>query len=295
MGISIRRTGSVRLLSFVAPAVVFYVAFVLVPAAGGIYYSFTNWNMLRPDWRFVGLANYVEALGEDRYFISSLLFTLKYVAFMVVLQNVLALLLAILVENLRRGRLAFRTLLFMPNMISMIIAGFMWLFVFTRVIPGLAQHTMLAFLDRSWIGDPRWSFVAILLVSLWAGVGYLMVIYVAALQGVPRQMMEAAAIDGAGPVRGFFRVTLPMIAPAITICVFLSISTAFKVFEVVYSLTGGGPGRATQVIALNIFEEAFNMSQRFGYASAKATLLFLVVFAVTAVQLRIMKAREVEA
>jgi raffinose/stachyose/melibiose transport system permease protein len=258
MEITIRRSGSVRLLSFVAPALVFYVAFVLVPAAGGIYYSFTNWNMLRPDWRFVGLANYVEALGEDRYFISSLLFTLKYVAFMVVLQNVLALLLAILVENLRRGRLAFRTLLFMPNMISMIIAGFMWLFVFTRVIPGLAQHNMLAFLDRSWIGDPRWSFVAILLVSLWAGVGYLMVIYVAALQGVPRQMMEAAAIDGAGPVRGFFRVTLPM-------------------------------------IALNIFEEAFNLSQRFGYASAKATLLFLVVFAVTAVQLRIMKAREVQA
>jgi raffinose/stachyose/melibiose transport system permease protein len=189
----------------------------------------------------------------------------------------------------------FRTLLFLPNMISMIIGGFMWLFIFTRVLPRLDPDGLLGFLNQTWIGDPSWSFVAILTVSLWAGVGYLMVIYVAALQGVPRQLLESAAIDGAGRVRVVLSIILPMILPAVTIGIFLSLNMSFKVFEVVYALTGGGPGRATQVIALNIFEEAFNMSQRFGYASAKATILFLVVFTITLVQLRVMKRREVEA
>jgi raffinose/stachyose/melibiose transport system permease protein len=284
-----------KLLGFVAPALAFYVVIVLIPAIGGIWYSFTNWNLLNPNPRFVGLANYVEALTQDRYFLGSLLFTLRYVGFMVVLQNVIALVLALLVEARSRGRLLFRTLLFLPNMISMIIGGFMWLFIFTRVLPRLNPDGLLGFLNQTWIGDPSWSFVAILTVSLWAGVGYLMVIYVAALQSVPRQLLESAAIDGAGGIRVVGSIILPMILPAVTIGVFLSLNMSFKVFEVVYALTGGGPGRATQVIALNIFEEAFNMSQRFGYASAKATLLFLVVFMITLVQLRVMKRREVEA
>lgn len=286
---------TVKLLAFTAPALVFYITLVLVPAAGGIWYSFTNWNGLNPSYRFVGLQNYVEALVEDEYFIASLLFTLRYVGVMVVLQNAFALLLALLVEARTRGRLVFRTLLFLPNMISMIIGGFIWLFMFTRVLPRLDPAGVLGFLNQSWIGNPSWSFVAILTVSLWAGVGYLMVIYIAALQGVPRQLIESARIDGAGPLRVARFVTLPMILPAVTIGVFLSLNMSFKVFEVVYALTGGGPGRATQVVALNIFEEAFNMSYRYGYASAKATLLFLVVFAVTLVQLRVMKKREVEA
>ena len=290
-----RWKSSAKLLAFVAPALVFYVVLVLVPAGGGVWYGFTNWNGLNPSYRFVGLANYVEALTEDPYFVGALLFTLKYVGFMVVLQNALALGLALLVEARRRGRLAFRTMLFLPNMISMIIGGFMWLFIFTRVLPRLNSDGPLGFLNQSWIGDPSWSFVAILTVSLWAGVGYLMVIYVAALQGVPRQLLESAAIDGAGRLRVAASVILPMILPAVTIGVFLSLNMSFKVFEVVYALTGGGPGRATQVIALNIFEEAFNMSNRYGYASAKATLLFLVVFSITLVQLRVMKRREVEA
>lgn len=203
----------------------------------------------------MGLRNYTESLTQDPYFLRAVGFTLRYVGWMVVLQNVLALLFAVLVEALGHGRVLFRTILFMPNMISMVIGGFMWLFIFTRVLPNVGG--VLSFLDQSWIGDSRWSFVAILAVSLWAGVGYLMVIYVAALQGVPRQLIESASIDGASPFRVFRSVTLPMILPAVIIGVFLSLNMSFKVFEVVYALTGGGPGRATQVIALNIFEEAF--------------------------------------
>ncbi len=283
-----------NVLLFVMPALLFYILFVLIPAAGGVWYGMTNWNGLNPDYRFVGLSNYVEALTEDRVFLDSVLFTLKYVFFMVVLQNALALLLAVLIEGRKQGKVLFRTTLFMPNMISMVIGGFVWLFIFTQVLPEIARSGIFSFLDQSWIGDPAWSFYAILIVSLWVGVGYLMVIYIAALQGVPSQLKEAAEIDGASRTRLFTSIVLPMILPAITIGMFLALNMAFKVFEVVYALTGGGPGRATQVIALNIFEEAFNMSNRYGYASAKATLLFILVFIITLIQLRIMKKREVE-
>lgn len=282
------------LLVFVLPALVFYIAFTLAPAFGGMWYSLTNWNGLNPSYGFVGLSNYVEAMG-DRYFLKSLWFTVKFVLYMLVLQNLLAILLAVLVESLGRGKVWFRTIFFMPNMLSLIIGGFMWMFIFTRVFPYLAEQTGWMLLDQSWIGDPRYSFFAILALSLWGGVGYLMVIYIAALQGVPKPLKEAAAIDGAGAFHIFRHVTLPMIYPALTIGVFLTLNNSFKVFDSVYALTGGGPGRTTQVIAINIYEEAFSFSNRYGYASAKAMILFGIVLIITIIQLAIMKRREVRA
>jgi raffinose/stachyose/melibiose transport system permease protein len=283
------------LLTFVLPAFLFYFLFVLVSASGGIYYSLTNWNLLNRSFDMVGMANYVEALTDDPVFIQALLFTLKYVGAMVLLQNGLALLLAVLVEGRRRDKSFFRTLFFMPNMLSLIIGGFMWMFIFTRVLPYLAEHTVLKFLDQSWIGDPAFSFYSILILSLWGGVGYLMIIYIAAIQGIPAALLESAAIDGAGPFQVFRHISLPMILPAVTIGIFLTLNSSFKVFDAVYALTGGGPGRATQVVALNIFEEAFNMNNRYGYASAKAMILFLIVFLITMIQLWLMKRRELEA
>lgn len=282
------------LLVFVLPALVFYIAFTLAPAFGGMWYSLTDWNGLNPSYGFVGLSNYVEAMG-DRYFLKSLWFTVKFVLYMLVLQNLLAILLAVLVESLGRGKVWFRTIFFMPNMLSLIIGGFMWMFIFTRVFPYLAEKTGWMLLDQSWIGDPRYSFFGILALSLWGGVGYLMVIYIAALQGVPKPLKEAAAIDGAGAFHIFRHVTLPMIYPALTIGVFLTLSNSFKVFDSVYALTGGGPGRTTQVIAINIYEEAFSFSNRYGYASAKAMILFGIVLVITIIQLAIMKRREVRA
>lgn len=289
-----QRKQTIILLVFVLPALLFYAVFVLAPAFGGVWYSLTNWNGLNRTYRFVGFANYIEALTDDPFFLKSIGFTLKYVVFMVVLQNAIALLLAVLVESRRRSKAWFRTIFFMPNMISMIIGGFMWLFIFTKVLPYIAGHSAFRFLDQSWIGDPAFSFFAIVIVSLWGGVGYLMVIYIASLQGVPQHLKEAAAIDGANAVQTFRYVTLPMIYPALTIGIFLALNSSFKAFDAVFALTGGGPGRATQVIALNIFEEAFKSSNRFGYANAKAVILFLVVFAITLIQLRLMKRREVE-
>jgi len=276
------------------PALLFYTVFVLLPASGGFWYSLTNWNGLNPTYKMVGLSNYVEALTDDLYFIDSLLFTLKFVFFMVLLQNTIALLLAVLVESRQKSKGLLRTIFFMPNMISMIIGGFIWMFIFTEVLPFIAANTIFKFLDQSWIGNPSFSFYAILIVSLWGGVGYIMLIYIAALQGVPKNLKEAAEIDGANQFQIFRHITLPMILPAITVGIFVTLNSSFKVFDVVYALTGGGPGRSTQVIALNIFEEAFSMNNRYGYASAKAMILFSIVALITVVQLSFMKKREVE-
>lgn len=295
MSVTKHRKQTLILLAFVFPAILFYSVFVLAPSIGGAWYSLTDWNGLNPTYEMVGLGNYIEALTEDRFFLDSIWFTLKYVIFMVVLSNFFAILLAVLIESQKRSKVWFRIIFFMPNMISLIIGGFMWMFIFTKVFPYIAEHTVFSFLDQSWIGDPRLSFYAILILSLWSGVGYLMVIYIAALQGVPQQLKEAAAIDGANHFQTFRNVTFPMIYPALTIGLFVTLNSSFKVFEAVFALTGGGPGRATQVIALNIFEEAFSQSNRYGYASAKAMILFMIVFVITIIQLWIMKRREVEA
>ncbi|WP_341282408.1 sugar ABC transporter permease [Paenibacillus sp. FSL H8-0537] len=285
----------VSLLAFVAPAFILYAIFLLIPTLGGMYYSFTDWNGLNTNYQFIGLENFVEALKDDPDFVHSLLFTLKYVLYMLVLQNVIALLLAVLIESRSKSKGFFRTIFFMPNMISIIISAFMWTFVFTQVLPQLAEKTMFTFLDQSWVGDPKFSFYAILIISLWNGVGYMMIIYLAGLQGVPQSLMEAAIIDGANPLQRFMKVTLPMITHAITICFFLTLNGAFKVFEVVYGFTGGGPGRSTQVITMNIYEEAFSNNFRYGYASAKSVILFIIVLIFTLIQIAVMKRKEVEA
>lgn len=285
----------VSLLAFVAPAFILYALFLLIPTIGGMYYSITDWNGLNRTYDFIGISNFVEALRADPDFVHSLWFTMKYVLCMIVLQNVFSLLLAVLIETKMRSKGFFRTVLFMPNMISTIISAFMWTFVFAQVLPQLAEKTGIHFLDQSWLGDPHTSFYSILVVSLWNGVGYLMIIYLAALQGVPQSLKEAAVIDGAKPFQIFRNVTLPMITHAITICLFLTLNGAFKVFEVVYGLTGGGPGRATQVITMNIYDEAFSNNFRYGYASAKSVILFVIILIFTFIQISVTKKREVEA
>ena len=284
---------NLHLILFCLPALLLYSIFVLYPAIGGFWYSLTDWNGLNPTKTYVGFINYMELL-EDEHFRDSLLFTLKYVVYMVILQNVIALFIAVVIESLTRGKKILRTIFFFPNMISMIIGGFIWMFIFTRAFPFVAEEFGLLFLDQSWIGDPNYSFYSILILSLWGSVGYLMIIYIAALQNIPASLIEAAKIDGANKVQILWHVTRPLIMNSITIGIFISLSSSFKVFDQVYALTGGGPGRATQVVSLNIFSEAFGMQSRFGYASAKAVVLFLIILAITGLQLLIMKRKEVE-
>ena len=288
-----RRTLS--LLAFVAPAALFYFVYLAYPTLAGFYYSLTNWNGLFQTYRMVGFSNYVEAFTQDPRFIHSLLYTLQYVVAIVILQNLIGLALALLVEGLMKTKSLFRTLFFMPNIMSVYISTLMWTFIFSRVLPQIAHVGFLHFLDQPWFGSPRVAFFSTLIVSTWQGAGYLMIIYIAALQGLPRELIEAATIDGASSLRRFRAIVFPLIMPAVTVCVFLTLNNSFKIFDVVYALTRGGPGYSTEVIALNIYQEGFASDLRFGYATAKAVILFIIILVVTLVQVNVFKRREVEA
>nr|WP_244208984.1 sugar ABC transporter permease [Paenibacillus ferrarius] len=283
------------MILFVLPAFVLYVTFLVIPMLQGSYYSFTNWDGLNKNYSFVGLQNFIEAISDDKNFQSSILFTAKYVVFAVIFQNAVALLLALMIESRSRGKGLLRTIFFMPSMLSIIISTFMWAFVFTKVMPALSRFAALKFLDISWLGDPNISFWTILMVSVWGGIGTLMIIYMSAIQGIPQHLKEAAIIDGATPFHMLRYITLPLIAHALTICIFLTLNNSFKVYDLIYALTGGGPARATQVISMNILEEAYQQNFRYGYASAKAIILFLIILVITLIQVTVMKKREVEA
>jgi raffinose/stachyose/melibiose transport system permease protein len=286
---------TVSLLLFVLPAFIMYLIFLAIPMIQGSYYSFTDWNGLNKTFGFIGIKNYIEAFRDDANFVASLLFTAKYVIFAVILQNVIALLLALLIESQKRWKGFFRTIFFLPNMLSPIISTFVWVFVFTKVIPEIAKFPMFDFLNISWLGDPKVSFWSIMTVSVWGGIGTLMIIYMAAIQGIPQHLKEAATIDGVNPFQMLRFITMPLISHALTICVFLTLNGSFKIYDLVYALTNGGPGRSTQVITMNILEEAYQRNFRYGFASAKAIILFLIILAITLIQVSIMKKKEVEA
>ena len=288
------RSASLSLLLFCAPAITFYLVFMFYPLLSAFFYSLTDWNGLFRTYNMVGLSNYIEAFTKDARFHHALSYTFRYVIAIVTIENVLALMIAMLVENRRKAKGLFRTLFFMPNILSIYIGSLMWLFIFTRIFPQIAERSVFTFLDQAWLGDKNLSFYSILIVALWQSTGYLMIIYIAAIQGVPSDLMEAAVIDGANGFQRFLHITLPLIMPAITVCLFLTLNSSFKIFDSVMALTKGGPGYATEVIALNVYYEGFKSNKRFGYATAKSIILFFIILAVTVVQVTATKKREVE-
>jgi raffinose/stachyose/melibiose transport system permease protein len=277
-----------------APAVIVILLFVEVPFLMSVTYSFTKWNGLDKAAKFIGLANYRELLTADPAFVSAMMFTLVFTVLTVAAINVVALLLAVILDMKIRGKNVLRAAFYIPNIISLIVIGYVWRFIFSRGFDSLGSLTHLGIFQLSWLGDPHLVFFSVALVSVWQSIGFYLVIYIAGLQTVPREQLEAAVIDGTSPVSRFFRITLPLIMPSVTVAVFYSISNALKTFDVIFSLTFGGPGTATTSIALDIYKTAFS-DNRFGYGSAKSVVLFLLILVVTVTQLNAFKRREVQA
>lgn len=277
---------------FVLPALFFYGLFMLVPLIGTCVYSLTDWNGIAEEFHFVGIQNYFRCFQDSQYR-QSLFITIKMVVIYVIAVNVLAILFAVLLESkFIRGRKIFRSIIFMPNAISLIMVAFLWKFMFTKVFNSLPD--LFSFLKISWFGNGTTAMVTIIVALLWQSVGYFMVIYIAGLQSVDTTYLEAAYIDGANGRQRFFRITLPLIMPSIVVNVFVSISGAFKTFDIPFMMTQGGPGNSTSVVAYDIYKEAF-LKNNVGYASAKAVLLCILVMFVTYFQIRSSKAKEVEA
>ncbi|ANS74166.1 ABC transporter permease [Paenibacillus yonginensis] len=270
-------------------AVVFYVPFVMT-----IRYSLTKWNGISKHPKFIGLDNFKDIFMGDSNFSSAAWFTLKYAVLYIVIINVLAILLAVVLDMKLKTSAWLRAAFFIPYILSLVIVGFIWKFIFMQGFESLGDSTGWKIFGLSWLGEPGLAFVSILAVSIWQSIGFYMVIYIAGLQSVPDDLKEAATVDGAGPVRRFFNITLPLLAPSVTISVFMALTNSIKVFDVILSLTGGGPGGTTYSVAYDIYRDTFQ-NNLYGYGTAKALILFVAVLIITILQLTIFKRREVEA
>lgn len=280
-------------IGFTLPALVAILISVEIPFLMSVFSSFTKWNGLDRAQTFIGLENYKELILDDLDMWKAFGFTLRLTLGSVIVTNITALLLAVLLDSDLKGKNTLRAAYYVPNIISLIIIGYIWRFIFSAGFESFYQITGWDFFMFSWLGDVDLVYFSVLMVSVWHSLGFYLVVYIAGLQTVPRDLIEAAMIDGASAVGRFFRVTLPLIMPSITVSVFHSLSNGLKAFDVIFSLTNGGPGNSTTTIALDIYRTAFVIN-RFGYGTAKSVILFLIILILSLFQIRMFKQREVE-
>ena len=273
---------------FLGPmAAAFAIGFVW-PFAQGIYLSFCNFRTTS-DAKFLGFdnlfKNYTKAF-DDPKFVSAFWFTALFAVVSLVLINVLAFIVAYLLTQGIKGSNLFRTVFFMPNLIGGIVLGYIWNMIFEGILSNFGN---------SIVRDPTWGFWGLIILMCWQQIGYMMIIYIAGLQAVPEDMLEAAKIDGATKTQTLFRVIIPNVMPSITICTFLSLTNGFKLFDQNLALTGGQPFHKTEMLALNIYNTFYGSnSSAHGMAQAKAVMFFILVASIGLVQLGITRKREVQ-
>ncbi len=289
-GPSKRRARAGRL--FVAPNLAAVVVFMLFPLGFSLYMSLHNWDLFTPA-KFAGLSNYRDLFTEDPLFSIAMRNTVVYVVGTVVPTVLISLAVAGVLNRKIKGIGIFRTIIFLPLAVSSVVIAVVWQFVF-NTNNGLL-NIVLGWVGISpipWLVDPKWAMTSLCMVSIWRSVPFATVILLAAMQGVPENLYEAARLDGAGEVRQFVSITVPLIRAAVSFVVVISIIHAFQAFDLVYVLTGrnGGPETATYVLGIMLFQHAFAFLE-FGYASALAWVMFAILLVLTVVQLRLGRRR----
>ena len=271
---------------FVLPTLVAFIIGFLVPFAEGIYLSFCRFTTVK-DATFTGFGNYIRIFA-DASFLRSFGFTAVFTVVTTILINVLAFCVALLLTRGLRGTNYFRSVFFMPNLIGGIVLGYIW---------QILLNALLMMMEKPLLSlDATYGFWGLVVLMCWQQIGYMMIIYIAGLQNVPGELLEAAKIDGAGAWSTLWKVKIPMVMPSITICTFLTITNSFKLFDQNLSLTGGEPAHASEMLALNIYNTFYARAgaQWKGLGQAKAMLFFLLVVAIALVQLKLTRSKEVE-
>lgn len=268
---------------FLLPTMAAFMIGFVIPFAEGIYLSFCKFTTIK-DAEFVGLSNYIDAL-KDTTFTGSFRFTALFAIVTLVLVNVLAFLIALALTQNIRGTNIFRTVFFMPNLIGGIVLGYVWQLIFDAIFARFGLALKLS---------ETLGFWGLVILICWQQIGYMMIVYIAGLQAISGDIMEAAMIDGANRSQRLFQITIPNMMPSITICTFLTITNSFKLFDQNLALTGGEPLHKTEMMALNIYQTFYGRTGYEGVGQAKAVLFFLLVVVIGLLQLRLTREKEVQ-
>lgn len=282
-------------IMFIAPAFIFYTLFIIVPTISSVYYSFTSWDGISPDVRFIGLANYKEIFTSAR-FGNALKNTVILTAFISILENAFALGLALMVDNVRWMKNLFRSVFYIPVLISGIVSGFIWKIMYNYnfgAINSILSGVGLDGLKQDWLGNTSLTLIMVGVVLVWKGAGYYMIIYLASLQSVSTDIIEAAEIDGASPFQKFKSITLPLISGAFTINFTLSLINGLKVFDQISVMTDGGPGFTTETLVYLLYKVGFNEGRQ-GFGTAVGIVLLFIIIILNMIQQKFLKSREVQ-
>lgn len=280
-------------LIFTGPAVFIFVSVIITSFAFGVYLTFTNWDGISPNIDFVGFANYSKIVSDSKFW-NSMWLTIKYVFVSLIIVNLLAFSIAYLLTSGIKGQTLIRSAFFSPQIIGGIVLGMLWNLIFTNVLPRIGEYYNWSILKKSWIANEKMAFWALVVGFVWQYTGYMMMIYIAGFTNVPKDLLEAASIDGANGFQSLIHVILPMMVPSFIICIFFSLQRGFMVYDVNLALTNGGPYRSTELISMDVYQRAF-MQHDYGGGQAAAFFLFLLVVTVTVTQTYFMKKLEVEA
>ena len=277
---------------FVVPAVLLLAAFLVYPALQTIRYAFTDYNIMRPDRiKFSGINNFIE-LFQDKNFWTAVKNTLHFTVLVVPFQTVLALGLALLISSRRRGVSVFRAAYFSPQVTSMVVVAILWTVLYNSNPDSGLLNALLVKLGMEpcgFLNDPKTSMNSIIFMSAWQGAGYQMMIFLAGLQGIPKEQYEAASIDGAGKVKSFFYVNLPGLKNVIQYVIMITVIQAMKLFTQPYVMTKGGPQNSTRTLVYYVYEQGFQ-KRNFGYACAVAAVFFVIVISLSLGMKKIIKA-----
>ncbi len=269
---------------FLLPTLVSFVIAFLYPFVLGIYLSFCEFRTVS-DAKFVGIDNYLSAFSGDSGFLRSLTFTAGFTVVSVISINVLAFLLALMLTKGLPATNFFRTVFFMPNLIGGIVLGYIWQLIINGVLYNYGY---------SITSNPTFGFWGLVILMNWQMIGYMMIIYIAGLGNIPEELLEAARVDGASSARLLFHITIPSVMPSITICLFLTLTNAFKLFDQNLALTAGAPGEKTSMLALDIYRTFYGRVGYEGVGQAKAVVFFIIVAVIALLQLYLTRSREVE-
>lgn len=272
-------------IKFVFPMLILYILFFILPLFQTIGYSFTDYNGINPKKEFTGLTNYFDVF-QDKWFYNSMAFTGKSVLLMILLANVLGFLLALALNTKIRSRNILRAIVFCPFVFNNVTVGFIWQFLLGRFMTDLYPLTGWKVFNIGWLSDNSLVLYSVVFVKLWQSIGYFMVIYLAGLQLLPQDPLEAAVIDGCTGIKMIRYITIPLMKPTAFVCIFLAITESLNMFPLIMSLTNGGPGHASENISLYIYNEAFK-SHRMGYASALAVILTIIMTIIAGLQMKL--------